>query len=424
MTRRSGLVISSVMLLWSAVSVAPAGAQPRPQELEGEFRRAISLNRGVEAAETLTRIADTWPHMMNRYGGDMINTLVTEMLGASARHDKVRHALIERLVALNWKEDYGVQPSRICLELARIRLQQNDLEKARALLPCIHRPYDVMALRVDKRFTPLIAGAAIPDVVEAAQNEVQQRKQIAKAEPRRSDAMLRLVQAQLTAGELKDALSTLDDALSKVEKATWPAVYDDSLGVHWIYHYRAITLVSLGDIKGATAAMRSTVPDIRPDSVLENRINLADHFIALEQPNRALQTLEGIRPKNDYQQWVNVRINQSLLNIAMLKGDDKMARDALSFLKGARDEHAHAFQLAQMWMDEDKAAKFLIERLNDPVRRIDALVSVQQYDESHLGASGIIKERLKWKALVAREDVQAAIAKVGTVERFALPPPR
>jgi beta-barrel assembly-enhancing protease len=68
---------------------------------------------------------------------------------------------------------------------------------------------------------------------------------------------------------------------------------------------------------------------------------------------------------------------------------------------------------------EDLAAQSLIARLLDPEQREEALRDVQKFapiPESDWEKSFDVK----WDALIARQDVQAAINKVGRAETFRL----
>jgi hypothetical protein len=85
--------------------------------------------------------------------------------------------------------------------------------------------------------------------------------------------------------------------------------------------------------------------------------------------------------------------------------------------------YENTFQIALLDGDQlDEATGFLISRLQDADRRLGALTEVQEYSE-YYGSFERAPERAKlrikqWQAVVGRQDVQAAIEKVGKVEKF------
>lgn len=69
----------------------------------------------------------------------------------------------------------------------------------------------------------------------------------------------------------------------------------------------------------------------------------------------------------------------------------------------------------------DEAASLLIERLENPEWRTDALVDMQHYTDVALAPmEKTIHDN--WNTVTARPDVQAALQKVGRVETFAIAP--
>jgi hypothetical protein len=111
------------------------------------------------------------------------------------------------------------------------------------------------------------------------------------------------------------------------------------------------------------------------------------------------------------EQWVRVRAYVQLRN-----ADGVQA--ALEYLSQHRDESFDIYEGALLEVgDTDAAAELLIARLADPVSRAEALEGVQQYAEvAQLPKAARRNERAK--AIVARDDVRAAIERVGRIEAY------
>jgi hypothetical protein len=104
-------------------------------------------------------------------------------------------------------------------------------------------------------------------------------------------------------------------------------------------------------------------------------------------------------------------------------GDLKQVADSLRFLSANRLEAPFTYQYALIVAAQpDRAAQYLITRLLDSNTRQDALQSVQGYMPTPTTPLGEERDA-RWHKIMARKDVQAAIAKVGRIEmnRFEEP---
>ena len=99
-------------------------------------------------------------------------------------------------------------------------------------------------------------------------------------------------------------------------------------------------------------------------------------------------------------------------------GDQDGVDAALAYLRENREhgEAAYADALYELG-DYDAAARQLIDRLEDPATRAAALMEVQHHPERP--SLDPDPDRGPWEALLAREDVAAAIARHG--RRLELP---
>ena len=105
---------------------------------------------------------------------------------------------------------------------------------------------------------------------------------------------------------------------------------------------------------------------------------------------------------------------------AQAAGDAKGAGAARDYLAAhAADNPAEAFQARVCMGDTDEAAQLLIGLLEHPISRLEALAYVQACKRPPAPAAHPNDEDRR-AAVLARPDVQAAIAKVGAVETAPL----
>ena len=135
----------------------------------------------------------------------------------------------------------------------------------------------------------------------------------------------------------------------------------------------------------------------------------------LRRPADALQALEAVGPMSEYgrmeETWARLRAHAQLRNA-------EGVRTALAYLEEHRNVSLDVYLDALVDANEiDKAAELLIELLADSRARIGILVRLQRYAESPLTPVGM-ERKARWDVLVARFDVQAAVARVGRLESY------
>ena len=92
---------------------------------------------------------------------------------------------------------------------------------------------------------------------------------------------------------------------------------------------------------------------------------------------------------------------------------------ALDYLRTHKDDNPRALQSAELCANDlDVVATLLIASLSDAAQRGRALLSVQDFAEPRFVGpySAILQSR--WRTIVARSDVQAAIRRVGRIQSF------
>jgi hypothetical protein len=115
---------------------------------------------------------------------------------------------------------------------------------------------------------------------------------------------------------------------------------------------------------------------------------------------------------------------ESVRHAAALElNDTAEATRALTYLREHQANSPGTYQRALARANETKAgARLLVARLKNPKLRTDALADVQEYGEPAVSQRAQ-QWRANWLTVVARPEVQAAIAKVGRVGHYRLASP-
>ena len=109
-----------------------------------------------------------------------------------------------------------------------------------------------------------------------------------------------------------------------------------------------------------------------------------------------------------------------LMRAALMRQDTNKADAYLERILAQVDGHESRATRALVWAGKlDAAAELFIRRLSDPRLRGNALLAAQVRHES-VPLSGDALYRDRWRALLEREDVQAAIKAVGRVQSYAV----
>ena len=104
----------------------------------------------------------------------------------------------------------------------------------------------------------------------------------------------------------------------------------------------------------------------------------------------------------------------------MQLGDTAEVDRQLQYLREHRDDSMKTLEHALVRAGrEDEAAQLLISRLETLGQRISALMEVQQYQDVPLPPDAVEFYK-RWRKMLGRPDVQAAIAKVGATGKYPM----
>lgn len=384
---------------------------------------AFRLGERADTVHGLTVIARRWPSTLSNLNFEF----VAETAGqtpATDEEDSARFRLLNALYDASWKDEIGVEPGALWGSLIRGLLIRGDAVHALDVMSRENNPTEIIILRVDKRFDAFVrSNAKRFDIAAAAQRQIVECQAAVKRNSRSLAAVVALVDAYLDAGRYKEVYRLTSSVLTKVSASHPPQdFYDDAeTMIASIFDRKSEALSDLQRWKEAGDEERRAAEQLQdggPD--ISNIINLADYYAELGSGDEALNTLGRLSgsPPSPYGQMLAERVR---LMAGVAKHDEIIVRNSLAYLKEHQKDGLTTFQKGLVWANEmDEAANLLIERLRDPRLRADALPEIQRYSGPPVPRFAK-KFRIRWEKIVARDDVQAEIHRVGRIERVPVP---
>jgi hypothetical protein len=152
---------------------------------------------------------------------------------------------------------------------------------------------------------------------------------------------------------------------------------------------------------------------------VSNVINLAWFYAEAGRSEEALATLQEVG--RDMSPYGFMQMHGARHAAALQSGDAAIAGESLAYIEKHRDDSLDTWQWALVREDRlDEAASLLIERLQDPVMRGDALYDLQDFaDPPPAPQRALWNER--WEQIKSRADVREAVVAVGRIESFRIP---
>jgi hypothetical protein len=215
-------------------------------------------------------------------------------------------------------------------------------------------------------------------------------------------------------------LADSDAVIQAIRSTNYPEkLYDDYVEQHSRYFFlRSVALQREGRREEALAQ----AVDASHEGDINQLINLASLYWALDRPQDALSVLSTIGPAR-VSPYGAIQLETVRLQAAVLLGDrQQIARSSMYLSEHRADapaDYSVSLLATKQW---DLAAAYVVSELEDPDLRQDALLDVQEYLPTP-GTELETELEARWRSVVARKDVQAAIRKVGRVESYHLEAP-
>lgn len=249
--------------------------------------------------------------------------------------------------------------------------------------------------------------------------QIQAARERIKAHPNQLEAVQRLQDLLIEKGQAAEVLAISDAAVAHAERGDGGKAYTDfGTSYNWVLNQRSLAMAQEGHWDDAVREMARAAK--RPEEGglnVSQSINLAGLYTDLDEPDKAAAAI--VEP-GEMSPYGRMQLEYVRLQIAIEKGDEPAVTEHMAYLHEHRNDDIATWQRALLRHgDLDAAARLLIERLKNPDWRNQALVEMQHY--AHGRQTPVMKaHEQRWNSVVARPDVQAALAEVGRVERFRI----
>lgn len=375
------------------------------------------LGQHDDAARSLARLFRKWPDLGDNLQDDHLWRLVRE---ADASSD-ARTELLQAIFDSGWKREALGGISHLHYELALVRARQGDVAALRRIVPTVTWPTDIVRMRSDRRFDGAVDGdnpafdpeAAAGRLVTALQAQVRRH-------PGRLDIVVELQTALIVAGRFQEVITLAEDVQSAIAAA--PAdkpAYTDLDQLPWISNRHATALEGLGRVDESLARLEAA-SQLEENGVpnVSQALNLAHLYASLDRPDDALAAAARAgADMSDFGHMVKASTQQRAY---LLKGDTEAAAKALAYLREHRSVSEPIYLEALVEAgDLDAAAAVVAALLSSQDERAEMLFKLQEFKQLP-PLPGYARTEANWKALAARADVQAAVARVGRIVRVPL----
>ncbi len=302
-------------------------------------------------------------------------------------------------------------------------------DEAKQVLAKIDQPWMVIGVRADKRYRRFAKDDASLDGGPAmVARYVDNTRKLADAHPRNISAVNELARALISTDQLPQALEVLDNTLAKVNSAAAGAPPFDNIkdDLRWTLDMRARVLAKLGrwdDALAAQHAARDEALRNGGDDVSQQRINLGVLLYRMQRPREALAEIDHL-DKNETSSMGDMEAEEVRACAAAQIGDARELHATLAVMRKHGDDAPQALRLAlECANDQAGLAKIMIRRLAEPATRNDELAAVQTYLPDPNPSEFDRTMETRWKTVLARSDVRAAVARYGDIKSYPVFPP-
>ncbi len=341
------------------------------------------------------------------------------------RPDALRRVLAA-LEKANYKpKDVLGSADWLWLASARMAFDAGDTDHAGALVRRITSVKELIQIRLDARFSAVVAAdPARFDLKAAAERSLAEHRAVMDAHPDLIQAVHETVTDLRALGRYDEALALAQSALDRAARAPRgkPAFTDQAEKLNRITEDKGSILLEVGRVDAALAVERAAAGlGEEGGKNVSQTINLAGFLGVADKPAEVLKVLTAF----------DKRLPASRYGIAWVHAERACADESLgrtfdvaaelAWLATHQADNPSARLKALLCVgDLDGAAASMTADLQDPARRDNALIILCDFDvRSHLTVrAALLASRLA--AVAARPDVRAAIAKVGRTEHIPL----
>ena len=392
---------------------ARLATQEADAELEDWTLRAFiarDLDLHDEVADSFREAFRRWPAQVRRdHDLDVAQAVWGSDFDSPARYD-----LLKALYAGGFEWAWTGPADELWLDLALQHLARGEQDAAREVAAGITQPRPVVLLLADRRFDavrdPGLTPEALPRLARRRADDLRAR---ALLDGNVVGIQAEYASALLMLGENEDVVALAEQVAQAIAESPFKGdiFIDQQEQLSWLYDRAAEALVRLGRKDDAIAMYRRAAASKELGGTNVSQVlNLAHRLVSAGQPREALEAIATVGDMSPFGRMVMVGVQH---RAALALGDAQAADAALEYLRSHREDGEAVYTEALLDRgQDDAAAATLIASLDDPEERAEALYSVQRFNEK--ATLSPARDAL-WRAMLEREDVQAAIARHGRV---------
>lgn len=387
-------------------------------------RAGASLQDRADVFLSLSTYIERSPESLKHLDNQMLNRLVLDAAKLPTSSG-LELRFLRALYHVHCLLDDGEEPSFAWRRLVQRALDAGANSEAADVARHVNDVDVLIQMRIDRRFDAIVSRSREQfDIDAAAERELRQTEAAVERTPHLLQKSNRLMEELIRRGRYATALAVSDSIQEDRARHIGDRNYLLTMGddYNWTLDMRARALAGLNRWDEAVQ-QREEARHLREDGAdnVSQVLNLAEINNDLGHPERAIVVLDGLEGRpNEYGSSV---MAYERLRASLQLGDAHQVAESLQYLSDHRTEALRSYQDALVAVgDTEGAAKLLIRRLSDPEQRIDALQAVQNYLQSPMTPI-LAAQVARFKSVVARRDVQAAIQKVGRIETFSITSP-
>jgi hypothetical protein len=380
----------------------------------GRLRAAQATKKHADSVLSLTTLAQKWPQQLDLFADEVI-VLTAYGAGAPDVPQGARSNLHVVLLDAAEKSERFRNRSEMWLRLAGVfmsyPLDRDGWDHSE------FEPFIVAGMRADRRYLSVVsANPKYFDVRNAADRLLDRLQQEWLAEPQFLSPAMPLLRSMPMLGMNEECIRMADATLDMRSKG-WSSDRRDLR--FYIVDYKSSALWEIGQFQQAIAELE-TPGRSKPVHRALRQIRIAWAYALAGYQAEALAAVRSLNIVDDYD-WME--FETLLLVIAA----QQQSEDATTLLL----ENLRKYSGPDFWTRQwalvaanrmDEAARTLTDNLRDPDRRLYTLINLQGYVEPTAAPwESSVQER--WRALLARPDVQEAIAAVGRIEKYDIAMP-
>lgn len=400
--------------------VRPASEMPSATFSDWDIRlQASTIQKNLpDMLLSLETLARRWPQSLADLN-DYFLFSVLNHLNAHASSDQ-NFEVMDALFEAHWKpSNASLSADYFWLRLALLEIERRHEDRAYQLALAIRKPSLVVQIRADKRFDALVAlSPASFDPREAAIRSLAEARKRVSEHPDDLDAINHLAHELRYLSRNEEALKILSDAVARALPQDGSASRLTRLDkLNWTLNQKMNALLELGRVDEAIeAGYRAAQRPEQGQDNISQVLNLGEMLFEVGRPKEALDEISWATQSrmSPYGQLTASSIKACA---AAELGDAVLLSQSIEAMSediADTDTGSAPYEEAFLCADRpDLLADFYIKRLSDPKTRGGLLGRIQIYTLFHTDTDfeAILEKRRN--AVLEREDVKAALDKVG-----------